>query len=1081
MNGAPFFSPSRWEDEYRWHGDMLADTVRNNAYAEAIEIWVTNAAAAAQEGKISGDQLAPPVVLEIGTGSGLLSSLLMQAIEKHWPATLPPPEVFAVEVVPTLHQMAQKTLSRLSPPPAAQLTLLPRMHSLELPAELLPSRGLSLVLGELLDTGMLGEGLVASMRDAKKRLTASGGYEALPARGRVFASPCEGHLIHRLGGLLDDNENEASAGFRNRSQDGSASLDPSRNRERENIQNIPSFHAPRACGCCPGSAAAEGMHVWWGSNAELECGALPGTLGSLAQRPELLRRWGGHDSHGGVRNGESLDESDEIWPLVPPQEVLDMDFSDPPLSGRREVVFMCAKAGTVHGIVYWWRVDMLSRNVLHGAAIPHATDGSESVNGTSTASNNSGCVQGDSRAAKDGKDGPFMSTAPGDTAAPDHWRQNVVPLPQPITVDAGSKLVMTACHDADMIWFEGLQVFPATNHAEGIVEVIDGCNNITNTGSSENGCSYNDSSSRTGSYGGPPICSCGLHATHSRLRLAALNSPQRRRVLAGVADRAAAVWALQTGDQKQETLQQWELSKSVQEMQQSNGVESEEGARRDESEGNGESKTEELPSCSTGLALVLGDGPLLPFLLAARGFRVLVADRIGQKQQSDQGCDSDSASPSGVRRWITERCLEEAGLGGRVTFTDAGEEEDRDSDVEADIDGDVGGVATALRRAVARELMRMRRSIHSSLDYATQSRSNVVGLAGVFSEPFFPVLDEPGSDGDGWGFDSFLLLCNALHAFPRRDDQYNDSNISTGSGNLNSGDEIANKLFPQTKRQKMENDQNGTTISSISKIGSSLSQATQALCPLVVSPARAVIRGAFVKCRALWDSLRPLKPEDLEGLSNLSPAFDYSAKDQNVSGEGQAEANAQEFNDATKEHYGPFLRQQAATANVAIDALPFYLAQWPAAEVVTKPVDLLSIDLRARLSPHTTGRNNTQDCGKEVLEHTSRLRYNGISSYSTDDVGAKPEDSRSGCEESEMEAHALAVWIDYDLGPDTLDAMNLRNESNEGARWLFHGPGVWHGRQGVLALTVPLAFTEGATVELRTCLDASGKLTVDLA
>jgi hypothetical protein len=803
-----------------------------------------------------------------------------------------------------------------------------------------------------------------------------------------------------------------------------------------------------------------------------------------------------------------------------------MDFSDPPLKGRREVVFTCAKAGTVHGVVYWWRVDMLSESMLRGAV--DATVSNESISGTSAAFKICSSVEDEVGAAKQGSAGPFMSTVPGDTAAPDHWRQNVVPLPQPITVEAGSKLVMTACHDADMLWFEGVQVLPAVDsHAEGI-ELINDNRNIASGGTSDKSSSSSfstSSSSSARSEYGPPVCSCGLHSTHSRGRLVALNSPQRRRVLAAVADHAADAWAQQKGEQQQDIFLQRELSDRALEMQQFGGVERVEAIRRGDKDESSESKAKDPPFSPTGLAVVLGDGPLLPFMLAARGFRVLVADRVGQRQQRGQGNENDEASSGRLRRWLTERCLDEAGLGGRVTFTDAGEEGDEDSDddegsTKQDRGGDaaLGGAATALRRAVVRELMHMRRSKHSnqsdtdgrgssnhnSSDGNSNCRNDVVGLAGVFSEPFFPALDEPGSHGDGWGFDSLLVLRRAFRAFPQRDEQRFIINSSNSSSN-----EIAHDSIPQIKRQKTENRQNSTTTSS--SISDLSPQIKRASCPSIISPARAVLRGALVKCRDLWDSMRPLKPGDLEGVTNLSPAFEYSNNDHSESCGEKLEVRVQESDDAPIEQKGPFLRQ-AATGNVAIDAMPFNLAQWPTAEVVAGPVDLLDIDLQARLRLQTVGKDDALNRQEEVLAHTSRLQYStynnfnpdsGASNLAFDEVekdgscdgssatnaaaglrGGEDEPSDQHEQEATLapeEAHVLAIWIDYDLGPQNMDVADFTNSSDGANRWLLHGPGVWHGRQGVLALTEPLVLTEGTAIDLRTCLKDLGDFTIELA
>jgi hypothetical protein len=391
------------------------------------------------------------------------------------------------------------------------------------------------------------------------------------------------------------------------------------------------------------------------------------------------------------------------------------------------------------------------------------------------------------------------------------------------------------------------------------------------------------------------------------------------------------------------------------------------------------------------------------------------------------------------------------------------------------------------------------------------SGRSTVGLAGIFAEPFFPSLDEPGGGGDGWGFGSLLALRKALQAFPRREEQSSSSNSNSSSssssssndGNDGNSNGANREGAPDSKRQRTTDGQGGSNGSSAGDTSGAVRVpmlSPSPVSPLVLSPARAVLRGALVKCRALWDSLRPLEPKDLEGIRNLGPAFAFKAAagpaddddDDDDGSNGRSDDNdgratGQGAGGATTGLRGPFLRR-ATTGDVAADALPFTLAQWPTAEVVAGPVDLLRVDLRSRHAAleHTAwlrpGRPDRS--GDAVCDAAASATRSGNSDKREEGThqGAEQGDAlRPEKQPPQEEAHVLAVWVDYDLGPD-FGPDDLKGVDDDGTRWLAYGPGVWHGRQGALALAAPLAFgRHEAALALRTCLTAAGRLTIDPA
>ena len=494
-------------ESWVWHFDMLNDEKRNTAYLLAIRDWArrthssSRTAAAGSDGSAATDR---SVVLEIGTGSGILSSMVAREVEaaeglrsadQGTPTPTPPPaEIVAVEVVDEIadcaaatfagqgrvpiqlvrcHSTALNVAAGAPPPPPPQTPLEqgePRL--LPAPAEL--------VIGELLDTGLLGEGLISSMRDAAARLTTPD-FASIPASAVIFAAPIQSEVVWRMGSLRPDREGEPMTGFK----------------------------SPIEWTRCNGAAAAEGMHVRFSPSAA-GVGDGVGVVGGVGG--------GGHGGTGGGGDGGI-----EVTPLAPTQPVFGLDFCHLETSGVHDVNFEIAQGrsighnillpcrlvssrrvttspprhftfitlsplrphdlntsdGVIHGLVYWWVCNM------SGSGAPHPI---------------------------------LMSTTPGASPAPDHWRQNVCPLTRPLAVKAGQVLTARARHDEDMVWFEPFdEVTPAASGATA-----------TLGGSSAGSGSGTDAHTAAEQQLLPPVCRCGLHTTIPRSRLLALNDTERR-------------------------------------------------------------------------------------------------------------------------------------------------------------------------------------------------------------------------------------------------------------------------------------------------------------------------------------------------------------------------------------------------------------------------------------------------------------------------------------------------------------------------------------------------------------------------
>lgn len=126
----------------KWHFDMLADTDRNNAYNEAITSMIS----------------PKDTVLDIGTGSGLLALMAARAGAAH---------VCAVEMVSDLAEVASEIVT------ANNYQDIINIHhdkstNLKIGNQL--DHKATFVVSEILDAGLLGEGVIPSLRHAWQNL-----------------------------------------------------------------------------------------------------------------------------------------------------------------------------------------------------------------------------------------------------------------------------------------------------------------------------------------------------------------------------------------------------------------------------------------------------------------------------------------------------------------------------------------------------------------------------------------------------------------------------------------------------------------------------------------------------------------------------------------------------------------------------------------------------------------------------------------------------------------------------------------------------------------------------------------------
>lgn len=137
-----------------WHFTMLADTVRNAAYKRAIERAVEK-----------GNR-----VLDIGAGSGLLSMMAARAGAG---------KVDACELVPELAKVAREIVAANG---YAETIEIHELHSSQLEME----ERADVLVSEILDAGLIGEGVLPSHRHAVANLLKPGG-KVIPQSAKVYA------------------------------------------------------------------------------------------------------------------------------------------------------------------------------------------------------------------------------------------------------------------------------------------------------------------------------------------------------------------------------------------------------------------------------------------------------------------------------------------------------------------------------------------------------------------------------------------------------------------------------------------------------------------------------------------------------------------------------------------------------------------------------------------------------------------------------------------------------------------------------------------------------------------------------
>lgn len=152
----------------RWHFPMLNDESRNGIYDQAIRAAV-------------GEDTT---VLDIGTGSGLLSMMAARAGARH---------IYTCEAETVIAEKAREIIDRNGF--ADRITVFPHMSTHLKVGVDIPERA-DVLVSEIVDTGLLGEGVVSSVQHARDHLLKVDA-RIIPCRATVYGVLLESEALHQ--------------------------------------------------------------------------------------------------------------------------------------------------------------------------------------------------------------------------------------------------------------------------------------------------------------------------------------------------------------------------------------------------------------------------------------------------------------------------------------------------------------------------------------------------------------------------------------------------------------------------------------------------------------------------------------------------------------------------------------------------------------------------------------------------------------------------------------------------------------------------------------------------------------------